>query len=254
LLLVGSIISAIPVIVLILASIYFFNKDYKQYRPSLDAVNFKHSKVLISLGGKFFIIQIAGIVIFSTSNFIIAQVFGPAEVSVYNIAFKLFSIPIMVFSIVISPFWSAFTEAFQKQDYSWIKRIMRKLNLFSVLLSSGIIVLLMISKYIYRIWLGDVIQIPFILSLFMAIYAIIIVLLSPFTQFLNGISRLALGIRIVWLKALLFIPLAIILSKTSLGISGIIAATCILNFTGLLLEPIQYKKIINRSAHGIWDK
>lgn len=254
LLTVGSIISSVPVLLLLFSSIYFFRGDYKKYKPSLQNINFQHSRALMSLGGKFFIIQIAGIIIFSTSNFIIARIFGPSEVTPYNIAFKLFNIPIMVYVIIMSPFWSAFTEAYTKEDYAWIKRTMKKLNLLSIVFVLGIICLLFTSNILYKIWLGNRIQIPFNLSLVMAFYALIIVVLSPYTQFINGVSKLKLSINIVWIKALLFIPLAILLSKTSLGICGIMLATCILNFTGIVMEPLQYNKIINRKAYGIWNK
>jgi len=122
LVIVACVITSIPVVLLIVGSIYLFYGAYKEYKPELKFINFKHSRLLMNLGGKFFLIQITSIVLFTTSNFIITQVLGPEEVATYDIAFKLFNLPVMIFAITLTPIWSAYTEAFVKNDFSWIKK------------------------------------------------------------------------------------------------------------------------------------
>lgn len=58
----------------------------------------------MSLGLKFFIIQVATILIFQTSNIIITQTLGPESVTVYNIAYKYFFALGMLFMIILSLF------------------------------------------------------------------------------------------------------------------------------------------------------
>jgi len=44
----------------------------------------------------------------------------------------------MGFMIVVAPFWSAFTEAWAKQDVAWIESIMKKLmKLWLVIVAGG---------------------------------------------------------------------------------------------------------------------
>ena len=104
-------------------SIVFFNSNYKLLKPSFKFVQFKHVNDLTSLGIKFFVLQVASVVIFTTDNLIITQLFGPAQVAPYSIALKYFNIAQMGFSIIITPFWSAFTEAYAKNDFGWIRNI-----------------------------------------------------------------------------------------------------------------------------------
>ena len=134
LLFLGIIFSGIPLLVFIGANFWFFSAEYKFYRPSLKFVDLSKAKDLFSLGTKFFSIQVSGVLIFQTNNIIISQLFGPAEVTPYNVAFKYFSILMMLFAIVITPFWSAFTEAWVKNDTNWIKNIMSKLIKFWIIL------------------------------------------------------------------------------------------------------------------------
>ena len=72
----GLIVSVVPLIVLTSASLFFFRKRYKDYKPSLSNVDLGRIKDLTSLGIKFFIIQISAIILFTTDNIIIAQLLG----------------------------------------------------------------------------------------------------------------------------------------------------------------------------------
>jgi len=76
----GLVFSVTPVIITILSSIYFYYKDYREYIPSIKYVDFKYAKELMNLGIKFFIIQVAVLVLYTTDNMIITQLFDPSQV------------------------------------------------------------------------------------------------------------------------------------------------------------------------------
>lgn len=105
-----------PVLVLISASFYFYLNDYRKFAPNFKYVKLQYSKSLFSLGSKFFIIQTAALMVFTTDNMIITQLFGPADVTPYNIALKYFSIVTTIFWIIVNPFIPAYTEAFSLKD------------------------------------------------------------------------------------------------------------------------------------------
>src|ERR1035441_3601330 len=117
-----------PILIMIISSFWFFHLSYKKYAPSIKYVRFSYAKDIMQLGYRFFIISIAAIVLYQTSNIIIAHLFGPELVTPYNIAYKYFGIITMMFGIIIAPFWSAFTEAWAKKDINWIKMIVKKLQ------------------------------------------------------------------------------------------------------------------------------
>jgi len=254
LLVLGLLLSVIPVIVLIIMTFVFFNGRYKKYRPSVKYVNIKYSNDLMTLSRRFFILQIAAIVFFTTSNIIITQILGPQEVTVYNIAYKYFTIPVMIYSIVMTPMWSAVTDAYVKEDINWLKNILNKLNIISVVFVAGVFLMLILSGFAYKIWIGNRVTIPFIMSAMMAFYAIIAVILTPYSQYINGFGKLKLTTTISIFQVLFFIPLAIVLAKTAMGASGVMLATCLINGLGLIIEPMQTYRILNKRAHGIWNK
>jgi len=250
----GWILSLVPALVLIGATIFFYSSDYKKIAPSINFVEFKYAKNLLNLGIKFFFIQIVGLIIYQSSNIIIAQYFGPAEVTIYNIAYKYFSILSMLFVIIISPFWAAYTEAWVKKDIDWIRNTVKKLLKIWILISALGIVMLYFSDSFYNLWIGDKVIVPFNLSLVLLIYFITYTFGGVFNMFINGVGKIKLQMYTSMVGAILFVSIALVLIKyTSLGVSGLVIASIISNFNGILIAPIQYYKIINNKAKGIWN-
>jgi O-antigen/teichoic acid export membrane protein len=242
-----------PVIVLAISSLWFYTHDYKKFAPSLKYVRFSFGYKIISLGAKFFILQIAGLVLYESSNIIIAQLFGSAEVTTYNIAFKYFSIIPMGFTIIMMPFWSAYTKAWVEKDILWIKGTIKKLKVVWLLCCVASIVMLFFSSYVYKIWVGSKIIVPFSLSVTIAAYVVINAWNSIFSQFLNGVGKIRLQLYSGIWATLLNIPLAIYFGKV-FGIAGVILSSVILSAINMSWVYIQYNKIINNKDTGIWSK
>jgi O-antigen/teichoic acid export membrane protein len=249
----GLALGCTPVLVLTASSLWFYTHEYRQYAPSLKYVNFAYARNLMTLGVKFFVIQIAFVILYETSNIVITQLFGPAQVTPYNIAFKYFGVIPMVFSIVLTPFWSAFTEAYIKNDIVWIKATVMKLLKFWFLFLIGALFMLLLSNKVYMLWVGSSIKVPFLLSVCIFSYVMLNAWCMIFSMFLNGVGKLKLQLYSSLFGALVNIPLAIYLGK-QIGIAGVVLSTCLLAVFSAVWSPIQYFKIINNNAKGIWNK
>lgn len=255
LLYLGIALGLAPALVLAVSSLWFYTRDYKNYAPSFKFIKFSYAKDLMNLGIKFFIIQIAALILYQTNNIIIAQLYGPEDVTTYNIAFKYFGIIPMAFSIVTAPFWSAYTEAYFKKETEWIKKTIKSLIIIWVIICLLSVIMLIFSNVIYRVWIGNSIKVPFGLSLVCALYGIIITWSNIFLNFINGIGKVSMQLYLAVFVILINIPLAIYLSKhLHIGISAVLLATCIVFSIFAIVIPIQYKKIINGDAEGIWNR
>jgi O-antigen/teichoic acid export membrane protein len=249
------ILSMSPILVLVIASVFFFHKDYRQYTPSIRFFRIHHLRSLLGLGINFFFIQISMVVIMYSTNFLIAQFCSPKDVTVYNVAQKLFSVGTMMFTILLTPMWSAITEAFVNNEYAWIKNAMRKLR-FAALISSGLtLLLLLMSKFIFHIWIGNRLQIPFVICLVEALRTITFMFFGPYASFLNGVSKVRLNVYLTIFSTCFYIPLAYFMSKNlEMGIIGILLAGLIIELPLRITQPIQYYKILNHKATGIWNR
>lgn len=121
--------SGIPCFLLILLSVVlFYTKKYKDIAPSIKSIRFSLTKNILGLGGQFFVITISALFIFQFINILISRIKGPEAVTQYNIAYKYFNVIGMVVVVVLTPFWSAFTNAYVQKDFVWMRNIVIKLE------------------------------------------------------------------------------------------------------------------------------
>jgi O-antigen/teichoic acid export membrane protein len=245
-----------PLLVLLGANLFFFNNVFKKYRPSFSKIKFSHAKGLFNLGLIFFIIQIAGIIQYQTANIIISRNFGPTDVTSYNIVFKYFGILNMIFIIFLTPFWSASTEAYMKNDIQWIKNGIKKYTQLNILLIIAGCIMLIFSDTLYRLWLGKgTVNIDFYLSFWGFLYFSLTMFSGKYVYFLNGINALRIQFLASIVSPFIYIVVSILLIKYyHMGVYSLFIAAIIANFNGYILSPLQYYLVIHRNKKGIWIK
>ncbi len=121
-------LAAMPILVTIIASVFLFTGQFSKVSPSFSLVKREHVKELFELGYKFFIINIQVIVLYQSTNILISNVSSPNEVTTYNIAYKLLSLAMMAYTIITVPLWPAYTDAFAREDYAWMKNMRKKMQ------------------------------------------------------------------------------------------------------------------------------
>lgn len=251
----AAITAATPVLILFISSLVLYQNRLKIYRPSIQSVNLSYAKGLLSLGYKFFIIQMAVIVLFYTDNLIITQLFGPAEVTTYNVAFRYFNAINMLFGIAIGPYWSAFTEAAVKQDRVWMSQTYSYLQKLWLGLVGVVILMIICADPIYSFWIGDRLTVPRLLNVCMGLFVCISCWNSVTVAVVNGMGKIRLQFFYSLLSAIINIPLAILFGR-ALGMSsaGVILATGIALLIGSVMSGLQARKLIAGTAKGIWNQ
>lgn len=255
LLIFGTVFSALPVLVLVGLNFFAFKTTFKAFKPKFSLWKKKYLKEITGLGFKFFVVQIAAMVLFSTDNFIISKLFGPEEVVPYNVAFKYFSIVTMIYTIIITPYWSSFTEAYAKKDFEWIKKSISNIQKLWLVIPVGLTGMVVFADWFYQIWVGDKVLVPLKLSLGMALFVTLLTFNMIYVNFINGVGKIKLQLITSCISMTINIPLSIYLGKyLGWGSTGVILATCCSLVYSIILRPYQYHKIINNSAKGIWNK
>lgn len=231
-------------------------KKYKTISPSFNAIKLSHFKSLATLGINFMLIQIAVLVIFMTSNVIISRLFGPEEVTPYNIAFKLFSAFNMAFTILLSPLWSAVTDAYTRGDYNWIRHSMQKMKKIWILMTIAMIITVMLAKYLYNLWVGDEVVIPLQLSAWMAVYIALSSLSNLYANIINGFGKLKLQLISALIQGIVYIPLAVWCSKL-FGVCGILVALSAICLFSSVINGLQCRLLMSGKdcdSNNIWNK
>lgn len=253
LLLVAVIYTASPLIIYLFAYQITFFKRYRFMSPSLRYFRTKYLRELLGFSIQFFILQLSGILLFSMTNLIISRMFGADKVTVYNIAYRYFSIVLMIIGIILTPIWSATTDAYTRGDLEWIKRTMRQIKVCYIVAIVLLVFMLAASKIVYPVWIGNDVAIPFAVSILMAVYIGILVISLAYSNFLNGLGKLTIQTVNTIAVAILFCPVCFMLGR-SLGIIGILLTMCLLNIPGMILNIIQFNKVMTGQAIGIWNR
>ncbi|MFD2937237.1 lipopolysaccharide biosynthesis protein [Spirosoma flavum] len=240
-------------VVIILASLYLYKTNLKAYSPSYKYVDFTCLSKILNIGGSFFIIQVFSIILVHTNNFLVLKILGPEAVTMYYIPFRLFSFISMLFTIIIMPYWSAFTNAYATKDLFWIKENIKKLRLVWLILSMGGIIVFIFSDLLYKLWISSELKIPIYLSLAMLLYVMVYSWQTLHVYFLNGVGKIRLQLYTIIIGATFNIPLSVCLGK-KYGITGIVSANTIIFLLMSIIFTFQYTKIINEKSTKIWDK
>ncbi|WP_303180197.1 lipopolysaccharide biosynthesis protein [uncultured Butyricimonas sp.] len=246
--------SVIPFMMLFVVSLLVFKYSrYKIYSPSFRFIEFSQIKSIASLGIQFAIIQVSLIAIFQVINLVITRELGPSAVSQYSISNRYFSILYMVLNMILAPVWSAFTDAYTKKDYMWMRKTFRRLERLNYLFVVILFFMFLLSGPVYKIWIDGKIFIPTILSFSMMILIMVQCFASTYMMCLNGIGHIRIQLLIYVICAIISWPVL----TMSARYLGLVAVTMIPTFVYLLqavFGRIQLNRIINNSARGIWIK
>jgi len=241
-------------VVTFIAGLFLFTGSLKHLRPSFRYIQLRQALPLINLGVKFFISQIFYLIITQSSVILIVQFFCLEDVTVFNLAKRYMTIGTMLYMMVLTPFLTAFTEAYTKKDYVWIRSIIKQLNTIWLLLCVGTIILVLAYRLFFKLWVGDEIVVPFSLILALATSGILHTFYNKYTLFLNGVGLIKLQLYILGGQAMLFIPLSYLFYKLQFGLSSVVISQIILYIPAAVIFYKQYHKVINEKATGIWAK
>jgi O-antigen/teichoic acid export membrane protein len=247
---IACVFSIVPVVVYAIINVFYFNRSFKSFSPSVKFFQRDALKDVLHVGIKFFVIQISALVFVATSNILICRYMGVSFVSPYNVAFRYFAVITMGFSIIMIPYWSAYTEAYVKQDFDWIRKTIKQALKLWVVFLIGAIIMLSVSVFAYHLWVHDEevsSRIDFKLSFFMMLYVILISFGSVFMMFLNGIGQIKLQMTINLIGMCLFFPLSYFFVKTlDLGLTGMILATIICSAYGYIVAPLEVRNVLRK--------
>lgn len=240
-------------VVYLLAAIPLFVR-HPELRPSLKYFDKSLSRKIVGKGLGFFLIQISScLIIFGAANFFITQFCGPSSVTTYNIAYKFFNLLVIAYTIVLSPMWNAYTDAYVKGDILWIKSTFKKALLMWVLSVLGGLAMLVVCNMFYKIWVGSKVEVPLMVSFCTFVYVCFFNLNNCVTYLINGLNKIFVQIIISLAFTALYI-ISVFAIGGKLGIEGIVLCMAGSYAMMSLIHLYQCWLLVNGKAKGIWNK
>ncbi len=218
-------VSGAVLLVNVISAIWVFGWSKPWLRPRPDLVTWSALKRLTRVGGMFFVIQIAALVLFQTDNLIIAHYLGAAAVTPYSVTWRLFTYT-MIFQLLAGPsYWPAYAEAFTRGDRTWVRRSFR-MNLKITFISTALLglPLVLLGRRIIEKWAGTAAVPSSSLLFWMGIWSVIYATTCAQSCILASSSRLRGQMIYSIAAAGVNIALSIIMVQ-KMGVTGAILGT-----------------------------
>lgn len=181
--------------------IWFFSR-HKGLLPSTKLVNKNHMVSLISLSAKFLLLNVTCVFIYSSADFMITLRLGPELVRDFDIVFKVFYFISTLYFFMFNPLWSAYTDAYVKKDFNWIRKTLRKTTLLIIPVILAVVMVAFNIRLITRIWTGIELDIPDSLPFAIGLYTVGLYWLANWNYFINGSGQVNLEIIVSVIAAI----------------------------------------------------
>jgi O-antigen/teichoic acid export membrane protein len=239
---IPSIISIIFLIQYLLSN-NIVSKDY------VKNLNLKNNINDLKGSFVFFYLQLAGIIAFQADTIILAKFCDLKAVSQYNIVSRLFSIPIIGFSVYYQTLWPLYTHYFAKNNWSKIKSTYNRTMLFSFFITLLYSLILILCKdLIETIWLDNKVSINMNLIYVFSIWTIFNTsIANNIGVLLNSLNIVKSQIYLSFIMIILNVFLSILLSN-NYGVVGVVWGSLIASaFVSCLPLSIYIQKIFKKN-------
>jgi len=201
-------------------------------------------------GSEFFILQLAGLVVYNSDNVIIAHYLGPAQVTPYSITWKLVGYAAALQAIIAPALWPAYAEAYLRKDLAWMRRTLRLVMMATMgvaILGSAFFVLW--GKTLIRLWAGATSIPSQTLIVLMCVWILICTYCSNISGVLMATGKTKMQAWLSVVAAVLNVVASVWLVQR-LGSTGVILGT-VGSYVLLLIGPQTWQVIqILRSPRG----
>lgn len=228
---------------------------HPMYLPQRSALNHRLRSGILGFGIRLFIIQVAALVIFTTSRLMASVLLGPQSVVIYDAGFKVFSLVTMIHTLIMATLWSSFTQAYERREMAWIRLSLLRLVQFMVPLALGCSVLAVLSPWFIKLWLGaGQVGEPKLYALF-AVVTVLSCWSNIFSYFLNGIGNTRVQLISAIAAGLVNLPATYFFTKVAgFGLSGILLGTLVSLSFFSVLGPLHVLYVLKGVPHNDVDR
>jgi len=235
--------------------IFFATMNYGIRVFSFYNFSVSHLKRLLSLGGKFFVLQISAVILYSTDTFLLQYFFRPEIAAQYGITLKYFGILVLITTIIGAPIWAATSSDMHSEDRKFLVFLRKNSHyLFACIIFLGL-VLLLLQDIIFGFWVPTLSNSHQSLTSWILVYSIIQCVLFWFASIINGTGHLHLTFIFAPLAAVTNLFLCVVgIRYFGKGADWIVISTIIANFPSLIISSVQVFKILHNQQDGIWAR
>lgn len=236
---------------LLVATIIVFIKLIPQCVPRLSSYVKEYALSIFKEGLVLLWLTIIFMIISSTNEFLISYTTSPDNVVQFQAYNRIYNGISSIFVVMLTPIWSAVTKAKMELNYSWIKRLYKRLLILSLGCLAINLIVIPVLQWVMNIWLGEsTITVNYLFAAIFSVSNFMFVVHNVNTSFGNGFSYYK--VQNIWMgvAAVVNIPLAFLLVHITGSWIGVVLANIISLLPFEILEPIYFNSKLNSLMKG----
>jgi O-antigen/teichoic acid export membrane protein len=233
----------IPQIIATLA-VFCFSR-YKSISPSLHEYGKPYAKEVLSLGGSFFYVQIMYMLIMNTNEYLVTLLTGNDLVVSYSFYHKIFTLGSTLFSLALTPIWSAVTKAITEKNHKWVKSLYKKMLFFGLAGTCCEFLIVPVLQLIINFWLQeDAFAVNYGYAAVFAMMGSLMIFNSVFSSIANGLGKLKTQIIFFTVGAVVKVALAYVLVSVTDSWIGVLIANAVAMGIYCVVQPITLRRAL----------
>jgi O-antigen/teichoic acid export membrane protein len=242
-------LSVVPLVVRICSTVWVFTRFHPELRPRRGAYRRDLARELLATGSTFLVVQLAALGMWQNDNIIISQLFGPAAVGPYSVAFRLATVYVGLVSMYLSPLWPAYADAHAHGEHAWIReRLRTTTRLVTAVTTVAALGMIAVGPFVIRVWTQRADMVPSRRLLVpIAVYMVLIVFCLAQAVALNGLGRIRGQMYYGTAAAILNVGLSIGLGL-AIGVDGVCWATCIAALVTAVGTSVELRRALKRDG------
>ena len=157
----------------------------------------------------------------------------------------------MISMIIFAPLWPAYTDAYARKDFEWMKQTRKKMFIVYGVTVLCCLIMVIVSPWVYQLWVGGKTHIPMLMTILVACYVVAYAWMSLNGTPVVGMGMISIETIMVCLGMLLHIPLSLFLGQFY-SAYGVLLSMIIINIFYGFIFYVQVGKILSNRAKGIW--
>ena len=229
----------------VIAFAYIFLGPLKYSIPKVRSIRKKIAKRIVFTGSGLFYLQILTSLLFGIKEVFITWFVGSEEVVEYQIYVKLIGVASTMFSLALTPVWSAATKAYVEKRFSWIRSLYKKGVMLACVFGVGQLLLVVWMPWLVRVWLGDeAIQVNYVYGLLYAAYNVIYMIFMLNYNLACGLSITSTASKLMTVAVIISIGLSWLGSLWMQSWIVIVVATAIAVIPCVVCIPKEMFRVI----------
>lgn len=217
----------------------------RRMRPNIMCVDREHVRAVMSVGLGFFFCQIMYMLLINTNEFFITRLFGSEFTVEYQIYFKITSLIFMVFSLALTPLWSAVAKAANERNTRWLRTTLRRLQAVGLLAVALEFVVAFCMSWIVKLWLREnAIQINIATALAFSVFGSAFIYQSILSTLVCGLGEIKLQAVCYTVGVIVKTLIIVLCSKYVGNWSLVVWANALVLIPYCLLEQRHIHKLI----------